>query len=271
MKVDATNLGDFLLSVPTIASDPTDGLQPEMNQPPSSLTTPAEASTTTTTLQRLRRSNCWRRTEDLVKRFSFCLLLLGVVFLLGGLNSNTDMLSLLTTILLPGFASFGFLIVVAGAMTYGGRYAASTRPKLHFPPYSRGTSHEKGLSLPNCCAARLFRRHVMCLDDSCEDSAASRAEKAIIESLKALPCHVVAEEDQAAALEAGEEPPECPLCLSTVLPGETIRTLPCSQYAAPGTNGLPLHAHHPRSTLTLHSRVFAQLAAPSTKRASIGG
>ena len=83
--------------------------------------------------------------------------------------------------------------------------------------------------------------------------------------------HVVAEEDQAAALEAGEEPPECPLCLSTVLPGETIRTLPCSQYAAPGTNGLPLHAHHPRSTLTLHSRVFAQLAAPSTKRASIGG
>lgn len=153
--------------------------------------------------------------------------------------------------------------------------AAGTR-RPHGPNYiSRlipGEHLTKRASLSQTVAlCRLFRRHVMCLDDSCEDSAASRAEKAIIESLKALPCHVVAEEDQAAALEAGEEPPECPLCLSTVLPGETIRTLPCSQYAAPGTNGLPLHAHHPRSTLTLHSRVFAQLAAPSTKRASIGG
>ena len=69
----------------------------------------------------------------------------------------------------------------------------------------------------------------MCLDDSCEDSAATIAEKKTIESLKALPCHVVADADHAAAREAGEEPPECPLCLSIVSTGETIRTLPCAQ------------------------------------------
>ena len=102
---------------------------------------------------------------------------------------GVDPLGMLTTVIVPMLGSFAFLLLVATMLTYGLRW---------------------------------FRKHTYGVDDTSEDSAATQKERSVVAAIQALPCHVVVE---------GESEPdaECAMCLSEIVAGDCLRTLPCQQ------------------------------------------